>query len=77
MWQGLGSLPHGYSNKMFDLSGGERVGTVYHNSNYYIDELEKWQCLVCDREFILSEYQVAQSGGYIRCPYCISDHVWH
>lgn len=48
---------------MFDLSGGEKVGTVYHNSNYYIDELEKWQCLECDREFILSEYQVAQSKG--------------
>lgn len=51
------------------------VGVSDWNPNYYIDELVKWQCLECDKEFILSEYQVAHSRGHIRCPYCISDAV--
>ena len=52
------------------------MGICSTNSNYYLDELVKYLCWGCEREFIISEYQAKQVGtNHIGCPYCHSDNI--
>ncbi len=38
--------------------------------SYVLDNLVKYHCFGCDKEFILSEYQVGNAAKKIICPYC-------
>ncbi|SHH58188.1 hypothetical protein [Sporanaerobacter acetigenes] len=44
-------------------------------SSYVLDNLEKYHCFTCDKEFILSEYQRENATEEIICPYCHSKNV--
>lgn len=48
--------------------------------SYVLDTLVKYHCFDCDKEFILSEFQVRNSHRDIVCPYChgkdIKDYVF-
>lgn len=43
--------------------------------SYVLDNLLKYHCFDCDKEFILSEYQVKNASKKIICPYCHSDDI--
>lgn len=42
---------------------------------YVLDNLVKYHCFGCDKEFILSEYQVENATKKLICPYCHSYDV--
>lgn len=48
--------------------------------SYVLDNLVKYHCFECDKEFILSEYQAKNATKNIICPYChgqdIEDYVF-
>lgn len=44
-------------------------------SSYVLDALVKYHCFSCDKEFILSEYQVENATAKIICPYCHSEDI--
>lgn len=48
--------------------------------SYVLDNLIKYHCFNCDKEFILSEYQIKDTDKEIICPYChgtyIDDYVF-
>jgi len=45
-----------------------------YNPNYIIPDLHKYQCLKCNKEFILS---TAYDNSHAKCPYCGSLHIEH
>lgn len=42
---------------------------------YVSDDLFKYECLECERHFIVSEYIAEQLDFQIYCPYCKSESV--
>ena len=44
-------------------------------SSYVSDNLVKYHCFTCDKEFILSEYQRDNATEEIICPYCHSQDI--
>lgn len=44
-------------------------------SSYVLDNLLKYYCFTCDKEFIVSEYQRDNATEKIICPYCHSEDV--
>ncbi len=52
------------------------MGICSMNPHYYLDELVKYLCWDCEREFVLSECQAKQvREENIKCPYCQSDDI--
>lgn len=43
--------------------------------SYVLDNLVKYHCFHCDKEFILSEYQVENAIKKIICPYCYEQDI--
>jgi rRNA maturation endonuclease Nob1 len=43
-----------------------------YTPNYIIPDLIKYQCILCDKQFILSE---AYDNSTAKCPYCGSLHI--
>lgn len=46
---------------------------------YIDDNLVKYRCLICDREFIISDYQEKTWNEHlytkIKCPFCVSPNT--
>lgn len=54
------------------------IGLFYYlkvgeNMKYVPDNLMKCQCLECERQFIVSDYQARKIDYILNCPYCKSE----